>query len=290
MRVGALTDLKYWVESRESFPECLRPEDLEHSRSQRLAYLESGQTPTVLGSDDGFLAWDATALERDTQRPLALLWASDGKVDSLLEQSKQEFENLPLVASAFFSDGDWCDILLDSGFYPLRSFVTKPMSHQSIDYPFTIRLGKESDRSFLTALAVTVASHTLPPHRKSELAAYHRILTQSLLKLDYSEGSEHRLYVAEDEARQRVGYLLLRLDDRKTAWVVDIGVQKSHWGQGVAQFLVLTAENRLLEEGFEFYVGEISASNERSFYVATKLCGFQPNRQLWRFDNKTALA
>lgn len=284
-----MIDLKSWVESQSSFPECLRPEDIEHSRRQRLTYLESGQTPTVVQSEDGFLAWDTSASERDTQRPLALLWASQGEVDTLLEQSKREFNELPLVASAFFSQGDWCETLLRYGFYPLRSFVSKPMSRQSVSYPFTIRLGKESDRSFLTALAVTVASHTLPPHRKSELSAYNRILTQSLLKLDYSKSSEHRLYIAEDQGRQRVGYLLLRLDDRKTAWVVDIGVQKSHWGQGVAQFLVLTAENHLIEEGFEFYVGEISASNERSFYVATKLCSFQPNRQLWRFDNETAV-
>ena len=279
-----MIDLKAWVESQSSFPECLRPEDLEHSRSQRLAYLESGQAPRLFQEQDSFLAWDATALERDTQKPLALLWASKGKVDALLEHSKRELSELPLVASAFFSEGDWCETLLGHGFYPLRSFVSKPMSSQSIDYPFTLRCGKESDRSFLTALAVTVASHTLPPHRQSELSAYSRILTQSLLKLDYSEGSEYRLYVAEDSGRQRVGYLLLRLDERRTAWVVDIGVQKSHWGQGVAQFLVLTAENLLLKKGYEFYVGEISASNERSFYVATQLCGFRPNRQLWRFD------
>lgn len=284
------TALESWVQSQSGFPECLRAEDLEYCRQKRLDYLGSGNSPTIVQAGDLFVAWDAKCLERDTGKPLAMLWATNSpneKFQELLIQSAQELDPLPLVASAFTQQLDQMNALQQSGFYPLRHFVTKSMGRQSVNFPYQMREGAENDRPFFSALAVSVASHTLPPNRQSDLGAYNRILVKSLLKLDYTRDSENRLLIAEDEDGERVGYLLLRTDERKTAWVVDIGVSKSHWGKGVAQFLVLSAENQLIEEGYQFYVGEISAANKRSLWVSTKLCGFSPNRQLWRRDPGT---
>lgn len=279
--------LKAWVDAQDTFPECLRSEDLEYCRRQRLDFLASGASPIILEQNDAFVVWDTTAVERDTQNSVALLWASQGSQDEtcqLIERSKQELSDRPLVVSISVDAEGQAKALKERGFYQLRHFVTKEMTRQELTHSFKVRVGTENDRSFLTALAVSVASHTLPPQCKLKQGQYNRILLQSLLKLDYGPDTENLLLIAEDEDENRLGYLLLRLDQRKTAWVVDIGVTKSHWGQGIAQHLVLSAENQLIERGFEFYVGEISAANERSFYVATKLCGFKPNRQLWRYD------
>jgi GNAT superfamily N-acetyltransferase len=279
--------LTQWVNKQEKFPECLRPQDLKRCREQRLSFLRSGQKLTVVGQETSFLAWDTSAIEQDTQTPIALLWGRHGALnclEQLLCDSDQKLAGRPLVVSAFVHQTAWMELLQSQGFYALRHFVTKDMRPQSVDPAYLLRPGKESDRATLSALALSVCVHTLPPHQESELGRYRRSLLQTLLKLDYGPKSEYELLIAEDKQGESLGYLLLRCDAHKTAAVVDIGVDKSHWGEGVAQFLVLSAENHLIERGFEFYVGEISAANRRSFYVATEICGFSPNRQLWRRD------
>ena len=274
--------LKQWVEAQDNFSECLRPEDLEWCRAQRLQYLAGEPELKVVGDSNRFLAWNINAVEEDTQSSLSLLWGRAGTAGELRELFTRDCES-PEVVSAFVHETEWRELLTDIGFYPLRHFVTKQMAEQSVEGPYVIRPATEADRSFFSALAVSVAVHTLPPGRKSELANYSRSLLKRFLRLDFGPSAEHRLLIAEEGAA-KVGYLLLRTDDRNRAWVVDIGVDKSAWGRGVAQFLVLSAENQLLDEGYEFYVGEISAANSRSFYVSTELCGFSPNRELWRRD------
>lgn len=276
----AISWLRDWVKEQEQLPECLRPQDLDWCKKERLRFLEKSSALEVKGSPECFLAWNTGAIEEGTQRPVALLWARQGtlsEVEDLLRTTLQQ----PMIASAFVGDGEWRKVLERSGFRPLRHFVTKTISHRAVEAPLLIRRGVEVDRPFFSALAISVATHTLPPGKKGELARYSRALLKRFLRLDYGPDSEHQLLIAENGAQERLGYLLLRLDDRQRAWVVDIGVDKSYWGQGVAQFLVLSAENRLHRQGYEFYVGEISAANERSLYVATELCGFSPNRELW---------
>ena len=243
-------------------------------------------TSLVIRCGESFLAWDTSVLEPETQSPVALLWASEGSLASLGELLAESAASLglPLIASAFVGQRDWINLVQSQGFYAIRHFVTKEMGPRSVESPFLLRVAEERDRAFWIALALRVAGHTLPPHREAQLGCYRKSLLQSLSKLDYGPDSEYDLLIASDDVGQSLGYLLLRTAPGKTAWVVDIGVEESHWGEGVAQFLVLSAENLSFARGFEFYVGEISAANHRSFGVATEICGFSLNRQLWRRD------
>lgn len=277
--------LREWVERQTSFPECLRAQDLEEHRSRRLALLETDPQLLVVGEEACFLAWDRQAEEQDTQQPIALLWARQGPLSSLrplLEQSFSELRELPHYVACSVDDDGWRELLLELGFSAWRHFVTKSMRTRAVESSLSMREGEESDRSFFTALAASVARHTLPPEGQSELALYRRALLQRLLRLPYGRDSEHRLLIAEDSEGLKLGYLLLQLRPPHTAYVVDIGVDRNHWGSGIAQFLVLSAESELVGKGYEFYVGEISAANSRSFRVATEYCSFRPNRTLWR--------
>lgn len=277
--------LREWVESRQAFPECLRAEDVEGARRQRLEFLDSLPSLLVLEDGPAFLAWDTHATEVDTGTPLALLWAWEGTPEQLrplLQRSGHELQDLPQMASAFATQHEWSKVLEECGFVPWRHYVTRPISAREIEAPYSLRQAGAADRPFFSALAVQNVVHTLPPQSESAAATYRTALLQRILRLRYGPGTPHEILIAEDEDGEALGYLWLETGSTHTAFVVDIGVNPSCWGRKVAQFLVLSAENELLTRGYEFYVGEISARNRRSYRVATEICGFFSNRVLWR--------
>lgn len=282
MSAHLLTD---WVKARQAFPECLRPEDVEAARSRRLAYLSSPHSLLVIEDGPAFVAWDTQGTEIDTGAPLALLWASEGsprQLQPLLERSRAKLGDLPQMASAFATQHEWMQVLEDSGFVPWRHYVTRPMAAREIEAPYSLRQAGPADRPFFSALAVQNVAHTLPPQSAGAAATYRTALLQRILRLRYGPETSNEILIAEDEDGEPLGYLWLETGSEHTACVVDIGVNPSYWGRKVAQFLVLSAENDLLARGYQFYVGEISAANRRSYRVATEICGFFSNRVLWR--------
>lgn len=282
--------LRHWLKEQRSFPECLRVERLQATRRAREEQLLSPNKLKFLGDESAFVVWETDLLEQDTGRKVANLWAWQGTNRQLLglfEGSIREFSGQALMVERVAGAELFEELLQHSGFTKCRYRLSRTPQTHELDTlrqgQFRLRQGGEYDRAFLCNLATAHVRHTLPPEREEQSKTYSQSILKRFTELDYDgPDSAYDLLIAEEKvSRMSVGYILLELDEEKSAFILDLGVRESHWGRYVAQFMIRATENLLVEHGIDFLHTEISAANRRSFVTACRSLKFEPRVEQW---------
>lgn len=279
---------KVWTESQSSFVECLRQEDLESIRSERLALLNQPEQLSLFGTENGFIAWRLDQISYDNGDSLAVYLGHQGpeqELPALIRASSEDLTGRTLVVEVPVESISTAEILYENGFTKQRYRLTRVPTEHNLDTPrqgqFELRLGGELDRLFLCSLAGDNAVYTMPPGYQDNLEQYTKSIMERLRVLDYSTESDYDLLIAQDKSSGKsVGYGLLRATSEDVVVLEDIGIRKSYWGRYVAQFIIRSIENLLIAHNFNFLVIEISAANRRSYLTARKSLGFKPKTEL----------
>lgn len=89
--------------------------------------------------------------------------------------------------------------------------------------------------------------------------------------------------IAQTHDGEPVGYLLLETDEvekstgEPQAAILDLAVEPAFWGHRVVHVLVERATRETAERGLRYMIGEVTASNRRTYLQALRL-GFEVER------------
>ncbi|CAG1017020.1 diamine N-acetyltransferase [Anaerolineales bacterium] len=140
-----------------------------------------------------------------------------------------------------------------------------------------IRLFISSDVNFIESLIPRFSEFDLPAWRQKEEIDNANLA--SLKKAMEMPGPDSAIFIAEDEAGKRAGFLHLQIqtdyfNGSKVAYISDIAVDSSFEGQGVGRTLLDKAEDWAREQGCSLLTLYVFSNNSRARKVYEKL-GFK---------------
>ncbi|MEW6279884.1 MAG: GNAT family N-acetyltransferase [Candidatus Eremiobacterota bacterium] len=142
-----------------------------------------------------------------------------------------------------------------------------------------IRLARPQDAPFIRELASSSILSSLPPSRSvdpEQAAAYVRSAYDDLEEVLRTDRNL-LLLIAEDEARQPIGYLMVELDHvepstgEKQAFIVDLAVVPDRRGRFSTNKLVRKACQLCRARGLKYLVGMVSVNNQRTLDLSRHL-------------------
>ncbi len=144
-----------------------------------------------------------------------------------------------------------------------------------------MRRGRRSDFKTIWTATLQTVWDDLPEDERSRLdrGTWERDFRRKIGP--YIEGGRTEAWVAEDEAGELLGYLLLGesgwLTPEPHAFIYDVWVVPQHRGRGIGKSLVTWAAEWARSKGYRKIKLEVADSNARARHVYD-VSGFQPER------------
>ncbi len=279
-----------WLDRKTQFREALTERQFQAARQQR----RQDEPALWLALQDeqlmGLLGWELNQHELDTGRPVASLWEfhypDPETAQALYQASLPTLRDRPRWLVEVDPKSPEKQFWLNRGFQPERHRIGRVPERHNLNSEamraFSLKEGGPANQEFVTTLAVTNLDEVLPPGRSQERSLYLESTLRLFQNLDY--GGRHRLFLVRYRHRA-IGYLILDLQDSEDAYLLDMGVRRAHWGQRAAQFLVRSAENFLVTNGYQYLYAQVSAANRRSYLTARRSLGFQDRRIILHYNN-----
>jgi L-amino acid N-acyltransferase YncA len=148
-----------------------------------------------------------------------------------------------------------------------------------------IRLATKRDMPFVRALAAHSLRYGIPEGRDVTPGEVAALIEKAYFGLEtsYQPRADFMVLVAEDEGRL-VGYIILDFTQveaatgEKQTFIVDLAVERTHWGKGTTHRLIEKASELTRARGMKYLVGHVSANNTRTLGIAQDALGFTIER------------
>lgn len=197
-----------------------------------------------------------------------------------LRQKAGEVQDEYLVAQVFEGAPNPFE---DLGFCPELRRVISPTrgTRAGLD---AVRTAQPKDLLFISSLHSQSGHAYLPPHRQVNQEAVLARSLNAYMSLDL--GGNVLGYLIYD-GRRPVGYILYKLPYRlevteaRAAYLYDVNLRPEYWGKSLGRVLGLHSLHELNQLGYEFVVGDISATNERSYQAAIRSGHFTWESTRW---------
>ena len=149
-----------------------------------------------------------------------------------------------------------------------------------------VRQGVARDWPFIYSLGKLCIPASISPWREKPMEETLKY-REGILKGFWSwiQQSESIVFIAEEEEKQSIGYLVLHTSSREEltgvvqGWIMDLGVLPEQRGKGVGLVLLKAAENHCREIGVPYLGLAVSSHNVRALRLYEQF-GFAEERKL----------
>jgi ribosomal protein S18 acetylase RimI-like enzyme len=149
-----------------------------------------------------------------------------------------------------------------------------------------VRQGNARDWPFIYSLGKLCIPASISPWREQRMEETLKY-REGILKGFWSwiQQSESIVFIAEEEKKQSIGYLVLHTSSREEltgvvqGWIMDLGVLPEQRGKGVGLVLLKAAENHCREQGVPYLGLAVSSHNVRALRLYEQF-GFAEERKL----------